>query len=85
MPLGCSEGNECNPSLTSLGISPVECGLAEVRVVLTHVLSLLTHRKESSDGLQPVPVRGQRRTNCENLVQGPGSGTEARTDVKHSR
>lgn len=59
--------------------------LAEVRVLFIHVLSLLALRKESSDGFQPIPVRGQRGKNCENLVQGPGSSSEAGTDVKHSR
>lgn len=87
VPLGCSEDTKCSPSLISLGKGKsVECGqwieLTEVRVLFIHTLSLL--RKESGDGFQPVPVRGQCRKNRENLVQGPGSGTEAGTDVKHS-
>lgn len=89
VPLGCSEDTKCSPSLISLGKGKsVECGLTQLieltglRVLFIHTLSLL--RKESGDGFQPVPVRGQCRKNRENLVQGPGSGTEVGTDVKHS-
>lgn len=92
MPLGCNE--DWVLVLVCFcpreGKSLLECGLkrselTELRVIFIHKLSLLALRKESGDGFQPIPVRGQCRKNCENAVQGPGSSAEAGTDVKHPR